>query len=108
MVEWAIAPGSPEEVPGEEHGGEEGHGEGDEAQGGDGGVLLPLEEEIELEGVDEHPSAAEVAADEGLDDIHDRMMALYRQMLQGAEDAEVRGEFEHAEWLRQQAEELQW
>jgi len=104
MVEWAIAPGSPEELPGEEHGGEEGHGEG----GADGGVLLPLEEEIELEGVGEHSSAAEVAADEGLDDIHDRIMALYRQMLQGAEDAEVRGEFEHAEWLRQQAEELQW
>ena len=36
------------------------------------------------------------------------MMALYRQMLERAEDAEIHGEHEHAEWLRQQAEELHW
>ena len=53
--EPSIAPGPPEEVPEEqhpeeEHGGEGAHGDGDQAQRGDGGVLLPLEEEINLWG----------------------------------------------------------
>ena len=93
--EPSIAPGSPAI-----------HGE-DEVQSGDGGALLPVEEEIEA-GVGEHPSAAEVAADEEAEDLDNRMMRLYREMLDAAEEAEVHGEHEHAGWLRQQAEELHW
>ena len=40
--------------------------------------------------------------------VHGRMMVVYREMLEGAGEAEIRGEHEHAEWLRQQAETLQW
>ena len=105
--EPSIAPNSPAEVPEEEvpeeevPAGEEVH-EGEEH----GEVLLPLEED--LDGVGQHPSNAELEADNEMEDVNNRMMQLYRQMLDGAEEAEIRGEHAHAEWLRQQAEELQW
>lgn len=89
----------------------EGQEDGDEARAGDGGVHLPAKEEMDLEGVGEHPSAAELGAgavENDVEGVHDRMMVVYREMLEGAEEAEIRGEHEHAEWLRQQAETLQW
>ena len=96
--EPSIAPGSPAI-----------HGEGEgEVQSGDGGALLPVEEEIDLEGVGEHPSAAEVAADNESEDLNNRMMSLYGEMLDAAEEADARGEHEHAQWLREQAENLEW
>ena len=104
--EPSIAPESPR--PGG-HG--EGQEDGDEARAGDGGVHLPAKEEMDLEGVGEHPSAAELGAggvENDVEGVHGRMMVVYREMLEGAGEAEIRGEHEHAEWLRQQAENLQW
>ena len=96
--EPSIAPGSPAI-----------HGEGEgEVQSGDCGALLPVEEEIDLEGVGEHPSAAEVAADDEAEDLNNRMMSLYGEMLDAAEEADIRGEHELAQWLREQAENLEW
>ena len=87
--EPSIAPGSPTD-----HG--EGEGEG-EAQSGDGGVHLPVEEELDLEGVGVHPSAAELAAD-GMEtyeeDVNTQVMNLYRDLLERADDAEVRRQAE--------------
>ena len=100
--EPSIAPNSPAEVPEEEVPAGEELPEGESH----GEVLLPLEED--LDGVGQHPSNAELEADNEMEEVNNRMMQLYRQMLDDAEEAEIRGEHAHAEWLRQQAEELQW
>ena len=103
--EPSIATSSPAEVP-EEEVPEVEVPAGEELPGGEdhGEVLLPLEED--LDGVGQHPSNAELEADNEMEEVNNRMMQLYQQMLDGAEDAEIRGEHAHAEW--QQAEELQW
>ena len=104
--EPSIAPNSPAEVPEEEVPEAEVPAEGVPEGEKHVDVLLPIEED--LEGVGQHPSNAELEADHEMEDVNNRMMQLYQQMLDGAEAAEIRGEHAHAEWLRQQAEELQW